>query len=92
LLGIEVLSLKSKCLLSKWLFKLITEELMWKELLHNKYHRNKTLAQLDAEPVDFPFWIGLIESKMTSSTGALLEWVMVKTLDFGRMFGLENLL
>ena len=28
-LGIEVLELKNKCLLSKWLFKLLTEEGMW---------------------------------------------------------------
>jgi hypothetical protein len=28
-LGIEVLELKNKCLLSKWLFKLLSEEGMW---------------------------------------------------------------
>jgi hypothetical protein len=36
-LGIEVVDLKNKCLLSKWLFKLLTEEGMWLELLHNNY-------------------------------------------------------
>jgi hypothetical protein len=40
-LGIEVLELKNLCLLSKWLFKLLHEEGMWQQLLHNKYIKNK---------------------------------------------------
>ena len=33
-LGIEVLELKNKCLLSKWLFKLLNEQDVWQELIH----------------------------------------------------------
>jgi hypothetical protein len=54
-LGIEVLELKNKCLLSKWLFKLLHKDGMWQQLLHNKYIRNKTLAQIEAKPTDSPF-------------------------------------
>jgi hypothetical protein len=54
-LGIEVLELKNMCLLSKWLFKLLYEDGMWQQLLHNKYIKNKTLAQVEAKPTDSPF-------------------------------------
>jgi hypothetical protein len=43
-LGIEVLELKNKCLLNKWFFKLLNEEGVWQELLHNKYLSQKTLS------------------------------------------------
>ena len=62
-LGVEVLELKNKCLLSKWLFKLLNEEGVWQELLYNKYLSNKTLAQVEAQPTDSPFWKGLIKVK-----------------------------
>jgi hypothetical protein len=62
-LGIEVLELKNKCLLSKWLFKLLSEEGMWQQLLCNKYLKNKTLAQVEVKPIDSPFWKGLMHVK-----------------------------
>jgi hypothetical protein len=62
-LGIEVLELKNKCLLSKWLFKLLSEEGMWQQLLFNKYLKNKTLAQVEAKPTDSSFWKGLMHVK-----------------------------
>jgi hypothetical protein len=40
-LGIEVLELKNKSLLSKWLFKLINEDGVWQQLLRNKYLHSK---------------------------------------------------
>ena len=55
-LGVEVLELKNKCLLSKWLFKLLNEEGVWQELIHNKYLNSKTLSQVTAKPTDSPFW------------------------------------
>jgi hypothetical protein len=46
-LGIEVLELKNKCLLSKWLFKILTEqEGVWLELIRNKYLHSKCLSQV----------------------------------------------
>jgi hypothetical protein len=62
-LGIEVLELKNMCLLSKWLFKLLQEEGVWQQLLHNKYIKNKTLAQVEVKPTDSPFWKGLMRVK-----------------------------
>lgn len=62
-LGIEVLELKNKCLLSKWLFKLLTEDGMWQQILHNKYLKDKTLAQVEAKPTNSPFWKGLMRVK-----------------------------
>ena len=58
-----MLELKNKCLLSKWLFKLLNEEGVWQELLHNKYLSQKTLAQVKAKPTDSPFWRGLMGVK-----------------------------
>ena len=55
--------MKNKCLLSKWLFKLLNEEGVWQELLTNKYLHNKTLAQVEANPTDSPFWKGLMGVK-----------------------------
>ena len=44
-LGIEVLELKNRCLLSKWLFKLLNEEGVWQELINNKYLQSRSLSQ-----------------------------------------------
>jgi hypothetical protein len=62
-LGIKVLELKNKCLLSKWLFKLLSEEGIWQQLLFNKYLQTKTLAQVEPKPTDSPFWKGLMHVK-----------------------------
>ena len=62
-LGIEVLEIKNKCLLSKWLFKLLTEEGVWQELLTNKYLGDKNLSQVQMTPNDSPFWKGLMRVK-----------------------------
>ena len=62
-LGIEVLEVKNKCLLSKWLFKLLTEDGVWHELLTNKYLKDKTLAEIDSKPTDSPFWKGIMKVK-----------------------------
>jgi hypothetical protein len=54
-LGIAVLELKNKSLLSKRLFKLLSKEGMGQQLLHNKYLKHTTLAQTEAKPTDFRF-------------------------------------
>jgi hypothetical protein len=53
-LGVEVLDLKNKSLLSKWLYKLFNE-------LHKKYLHSKTLSQVSAKPTDS--WKGLMNVK-----------------------------
>ena len=62
-LGVEVLELKNKALLCKWLFKLLNEEGVWQELLTNKYLHNKPLSQVQANPTDSAFWKGLMRVK-----------------------------
>jgi hypothetical protein len=62
-LGIEVLELKNKGLLSKWLFKLLNEEGIWQELLTNKYLYSKSLAEVNMKPTDSPFWKCLMKVK-----------------------------
>ena len=46
-LGIMDLETQNKCLLSKWLFKLINEEGIWQQLLRNKYLAIKTITQVE---------------------------------------------
>jgi hypothetical protein len=62
-LCIEVLASKNRCLLGKWLFKLLTEDGVWQELLLNKYIKYKTLSQVEVKPTDFPFWKVLMRMK-----------------------------
>ena len=62
-LGIEVLEVKNRCLLSKWLFKLLNEEGVWQKLLRNKYLNSKTLSQVTTKPFDSPLWKGLMKVK-----------------------------
>jgi hypothetical protein len=45
-LGIKNLEIQNKCLLSKWLFKLINEEGIWQNILRRKNLSNKTIAQV----------------------------------------------
>ena len=51
-LGIQNLQIQNKCLLSKWLFKLLNEDGLWQELLRNKYIKNKTLGSCEKKPTD----------------------------------------
>jgi hypothetical protein len=62
-LGIVDLDLQNKCLLSKWIFKLINEEGLWQEILMKKYVKNKTLSQVRRKNGDSQFWSGLMEVK-----------------------------
>jgi hypothetical protein len=83
-LGIEVLELKNKCLLSKLLFKILTEEGMWQELLRNKYLKNRTLSHIEANPTDSPFWKGLMRVKHDFIERGFFE---VGNGSIGKMFG-----
>ena len=62
-LGVELLEIKNKCLLSKWFFKLLNEQGVWQELLSNKYLGGKTLAQVKSKPSDSPFWKGVLKNQ-----------------------------
>ncbi len=55
-LGIHNLEIQNKCLLSKWLFKLINEEGVWQDLLKRKYLYNKSITKLTRNR-GFPFLV-----------------------------------
>jgi hypothetical protein len=62
-LGIEVLDLKNKCLLCKWLFKILEEGGVCHDLITNKYLHSKSLSQVKVKASDSPFWKGLMKLK-----------------------------
>ena len=62
-LGIQNLDIQNKCLLSKWLFKLLNEDGTWQELLRNKYIKDKTLGSCVKKPTDSHFWKSLMNVK-----------------------------
>ena len=62
-LGIQDLEAKNIALLSKWLFKLLTEDGVWQQLLRNKYVGSKTVSQLAWTAGDSHFWAGLMSVK-----------------------------
>ena len=41
-LGVLILDVHNKCLLSKWLFRLLNGDGVWQQLLRNKYLKDKT--------------------------------------------------
>jgi hypothetical protein len=63
--GLVVLNLEihNKCLLSKWLFKLINNDRVWQQLFRNKYLRNKSLTHVQYMPGDSQFWAGIMKVK-----------------------------
>ena len=62
-LGVQDLQVKNDALLSKWLFKLLTEDGVWQTLLRNKYLGQKALSQAYWKPGDSHFWSGLMAVK-----------------------------
>jgi len=63
-LGIQDLRIKNIALLSKWLFKLLTSEGTWQQLLRNKYLGSQPLVQADWKPGDSHFWSSLMKVKL----------------------------
>jgi hypothetical protein len=61
--GIFDVDMQNKCLLSKWIFKLLNEEGLCQEILKRKYLNNKTLSQVEKKKGDSHFWSGLMEVK-----------------------------
>jgi hypothetical protein len=51
-LGVLNIEVQNKCLLSKWLFKLINEDGMWQEILRKKYLSNQTIGKAQKKPGD----------------------------------------
>jgi hypothetical protein len=53
-LGIQNINVQNRCLLSKWLFKLINEGI-WQKLLKRKYLRSQMITQVQKKPGDSQF-------------------------------------
>jgi hypothetical protein len=64
-LGIQNIDVQNKCLLSKWLFKLLNEDGLWQTLLRKKYLSRYTLTKVTSKPGDSHFWAGLMKVKDT---------------------------
>lgn len=62
-LGVHNLEIQNKCLLSKWLLKLINEEGVWQNLLKRKYLYNQSISQVNKKQDDSHFWSGLMKVK-----------------------------
>jgi hypothetical protein len=88
-LGIQNLEIQNKCLLSKWLFKLINENGVWQNLLRKKYLSNKSLTQVQYKPGDSHFWNGLMKVKDEFLAGQISKCKMGSKPDFGKIFGWE---
>ena len=80
-LGIENLKNKNKCLLSKWLFKLLSEDGVWQYLLRNKYSFAKSLSQVSLKPTDSPFWKGLVRVKEEFFSNRIFHYFTQKKVD-----------
>ncbi len=50
-------------MLSIWLFKLINEDGLWKNMLRRKYLAKKTIMQVQKHPGDSHFWASLMTAK-----------------------------
>jgi hypothetical protein len=62
-LGILNIDVQNKCLLSKWLFKLINEEGLWQNILKRKYLKTQTITHVQKKPGDSHVWSGLMNVK-----------------------------
>jgi hypothetical protein len=51
-LGVQNIEVQNKCLLSKWLFKLMNEDGLWQEILRKKCLTNQTLGKAQKKPGD----------------------------------------
>jgi hypothetical protein len=54
-LGIHNLDVQNKCMLSKWLFKLLNEDCVQQELLRKRYIKDKILGNCTKNPTDSHF-------------------------------------
>jgi hypothetical protein len=62
-LGILDLDIQNTALLSKWLYKLLTSDETWQQLIRNKYLHSKPLSQAFWKLGDSHFWAGLMKVK-----------------------------
>jgi hypothetical protein len=58
--GLDILNIdvQNRCLLSKWLFKLINEEGIWQNMLKRKYLQTQTIIHVQKKPRILTFGVG----------------------------------
>ena len=63
--GLEIhnLELKNVALLRKWLYRLLTTNGTWQQILHNKYLGTKPSVQVHWKRGDSHFWASLMKVK-----------------------------
>jgi hypothetical protein len=86
-MGIIGLDTQNKCLLSKWIVKLLNEDGMWQQVLKKKYLKRRTLSQVVKKKGDSHFWAGLMEVKDLVLQEVGLDVKMAPRLDSGRICG-----
>jgi hypothetical protein len=86
-MGIIDLDIQNKCLLSKWIIKLLNEDGLWQRILKKKYLKGRTLSQVKKKNGDSQFWSGLMEVKDLVLQKGGLEFKMAPRLDSGRICG-----
>lgn len=64
-LDVQNIELQNQCLLSKWLFKLLNKDGLWKTILRKKYLANQTLGKAQKRPGVSHFWAGLMDAKQS---------------------------
>ena len=57
------MELKNVALLSKWLYRLLTTDGTWQQILRNKYLGTKPLVQVHRKSGDSHFWASLMKVK-----------------------------
>jgi len=62
-LGIQNLELKNIASLSKWLYRLLTTDGTWQQILRNKYLGTIPLVQVQWKSSDSHFWASLMKAK-----------------------------
>ena len=62
-LGIQDLEIKNIAFLSKWVYKLLTENGVWQEIIHNKYVGSKAISQVYWKPGHSHYWSGVMKAK-----------------------------
>ena len=82
-LGIHNLELKNIALLSKWLYRLLTTDGTWQQILRNKYLGSKPLVQVQWKSGDSHFWASLMKVTrdfLRFGTFMIKGWVSSKIL------------
>ena len=86
-LGIQDLEIKNIALLSKWVYKLLTENGVWQEIIRNKYVGSNAISQVHRKPGDSHFWSGVMKAKEFFSNLGPSQLGTVLRFDSGKISG-----